>query len=245
MRRIHAVLAFAFALPLILLSLSGALLGFARETDRILHVNLVSAHFSSLPVLATDELAQRAQAAFPTWQHVDMQPAKTLYDSTLFIMTDAEQLRHEVYVHSQTGEILGSRLEADNFYHRMRHIHTQLLLGETGRWVAFAAALGLLLTTLSGLVLRRQSYAQNINARTHPLLGMVTSPVLLVISITALMMIPLPEVSWLHTLHTGEMFAMPGRVLWVLASLAVPLLMLGGIASYRARQNHIRKQNHA
>lgn len=245
MRRVHAFLAFVFALPLILLSLSGALLGFARETDRILHVDLVSAHFSSLPVLATDELAQRAQAAFPDLQLVDVLPAKTLYDSTLFIMTDVAQRRHEVYVHSQTGEILGSRLESDNFYHRMRHIHTQLLLGETGRWIAFAAALGLLLTTFSGLALRRQSYAQNINARTHPLLGVVTSPVLLAISITALMMIPLPEASWLHTLHTGEMFAMPGRVLWVLASLAVPLLMPGGIASYRARKNHLKNPRHA
>ncbi len=248
-RSLHAALALVFALPLVLASLSGALLGFARESDRIINVDLLSAPFSSAPVQRIEVLESVAQKQFPDLKIVETLPAKTAFDSTIFIMQDVQKNKYEVFIHTQTAEIRGSRLAADSFYAQVHRFHTTLVLGDVGSWITRLGALGLLLTTLSGLLLRRQSYQQSLSARLHPLLGMTAAPVLLVISTTSLLIAFSDSPStWLHQLHTGELFGMPGRVLWVLASLAVPLLVYGGIASYRARKNpnalHTKAENH-
>lgn len=249
LRSIHLSLALLFALPLFLVSLSGALLGFARESDRIINVDLVSAPFSSAPVQNMKTLESVVRQRYPDRKLVEAHPAKTAFDSTVFIMQDAQKHMHEVFIHSQTAEIRGSRLAADSFYAQVYRFHTTLVLGEIGAWMTRLAALGLLLTTLSGLLLRRQSYQQSLSARLHPLLGMTAAPVLLVIATSALLIAFADSPStWLHPLHSGELFAMPGRVLWVLASLSVPLLVYGGIASYRARMSpnalHHKAENH-
>ena len=243
-RSLHAILALIFALPLVLVSLSGAVLGFARESDRIINVDLVSAPWSSKPVQSLDVLESVVEKHFPALKIVEVHPAKSAFDSTVFIMQDAQEQLHEVYIHSQTAEIRGSRLVSDGFYAQMYRLHTTLTLGDPGVWMTRLAALGLLLTTLSGLLLRRQSYQQSLSARLHPLLGMTAAPVLLIIASSTLFIALADSPSaWLHQLHTGELFAMPGRVLWVLASLAVPLLVYGGIASYRARMSP-KVENH-
>jgi len=244
-RSIHLSLALLFALPLLLASLSGALLGFARESDRIINVNLVSAPFSSAPVQSIEALESVVQKQFPDLKIVEFHPAKTAFDSTVFIMQDAQKNKHEVFIHTQTAEIRGSRLAEDDFYAQVHRFHTTLVLGDVGSWITRLGALGLFLTTLSGLLLRRQSYRQSLSARLHPLLGMTAAPVLLVIATSALLIAFSDGSStWLHQLHTGELFAMPGRVLWVLASLAVPLLLYGGIASYRARTSPKAENHH-
>jgi len=212
------------------------LLGFARESDRIINVDLVSAPWSSAPAQSMEALQSVVQKQFPEMKVVDIHPAKTAFDSTVFILQDAQNNPHEVFIHTQTAEIRGSRLVADSFYAQVYRLHTTLVLGEWGVWITRFAALGLLLTTLSGLLLRRQSKQKSLSARLHPLLGTTAAPVLVVIATSALFIAFANSPSaWLHQLHTGELFAMPGRVLWVLASLAVPLLVYGGIASYRAR----------
>ncbi|MEW5839195.1 MAG: PepSY domain-containing protein [Pseudomonadota bacterium] len=245
-RRIHAALAFIFALPLLLVSLSGALLGFARESDRIMHVDLVSAPFSSAPAQSLEALRSAVLARYPGYSVVETHPAKTTFDSALFVMRDAENSLHEVYIHTQTAEIRGSRPAEDNFYAQVRTFHTTLAMGETGAWITRLAALGLLLTSLSGLLLRRQTYRHSLSARLHPLLGVTAAPVLLLIASTGLTLaLFTADAPWLQQLHTGEFFAMPGRVLWVLASLAVPLLVYGGIASYRARTHLKNESRHA
>lgn len=212
------------------------MLGFAHESDRIINVDLVSAPWSSAPVQSIEALRTVVEKQFPDLNVIEVHPAKTAFDSTVFIMQDAQKQVHEVFIHSQTAKIRGSRLASDSFYAQVYRLHTTLTLGALGVWMTRLAALGLLLTTLSGLLLRRQSYQQSLSARLHPLLGMTAAPVLFIIATSALL-IALADTpsAWLHPLHTGELLAMPGRVLWVLASLAVPLLVLGGIASYRAR----------
>jgi len=235
-RSLHAILALVFALPLVLASLSGALLGFARESDRIINVDLVSAPWSSAPAQSMESLQSVVQKQFPELNVVEIHPAKTAFDNTVFIMKDAQNREHEVFIHPQTAEIRGSRLASDSFYAQVYRFHTTLTLGTWGAWVTRFAALGLLLTTLSGLFLRRQSKQKHLSARLHPLLGLTAAPVLLVIAASALFIAFADSPgAWLPQLHTGELLAMPGRVLWVLASLAVPLLVYGGIASYRAR----------
>lgn len=244
-RSLHAILALLFALPLVLVSLSGAVLGFARESDRIINVDLVSAPWSSAPAQSMEALESVVEKQFPDLKVIEVHPAKTAFDSTVFIMQDAQKRAHEVFIHSQTAEIRGSRLVSDSFYAQVHRLHTTLLLGDIGAWVTRLAALGLLLTTLSGLLLRRHSYQQSLGARLHPLLGMTAAPVLLVIASSALLIVFTDGAgTWLHQLHSGEFFAMPGRVLWVLASLAVPLLVYGGIASYRARMNPKAENHH-
>lgn len=245
-RSIHAIFALLFALPLLLASLSGALLGFARESDRIINVDLVSAPWSSNPIQSMETLESVVQNQYPEWTIIERHPAKTTFDSTVFVMQDAQKRVHEVFIHSQTAEIRGSRLASESFYAQVYRVHTTLLLGELGAWITRFAALGLLLTTLSGLILRRTVRKQSLSARLHPLLGLTAAPILLIIAASALALAFWDNSSaWMHALHTGELLAMPGRVLWVLASLAVPLLVYGGLASYRARRNSNKEKHHA
>lgn len=240
-RTLHAGLALAFALPLLLVSLTGALLGFARESDRMFNVDLVSAPFSSAPTQSAESLQAAAQQHFPDRHIISVQPAKTPFDTTVFLMRDAENQQHEVFIHAQTAEIRGSRRVEDSLYAQLYRLHTTLLLGEYGAWISRFAALGLLLTSLSGLLLRRKSYEQSMSARLHPLLGMTSAPVLAVIAASALLITVWQsatpgQAALIHHLHTGELLGMPGRILWVLASLAMPFLIFGGFKSRRARK---------
>lgn len=320
MRNLHGWLALLFALPLLLASVSGAMLGFARESDRMFNVDLLGAPFSAAPLQSIQQLLDTAREAHPDRRVIGLGLSATPVDATLVLMEDAAGSRHEVYIHPRTGELRGSRFTGSSLYGLTWRIHTTLLVDETGRWITRFAALGLLLVTLSGLVLRGRTQAHGIAARTHPLLGMTSAPVLAVIAATGLLFIawqpgygnvqhliqntrgagleladptsaltalqatqpgciarwiaPLPGdglrlaceeahhagtlgVRWLvwsaagtlepdaqatqagellYNLHTGELLGMPGRILWVLASLAVPILILGGLASRLARR---------
>ncbi|HET18992.1 MAG TPA: PepSY domain-containing protein [Chromatiales bacterium] len=320
MRTLHGWLALLFALPLLLASVSGALLGFARESDRMFNVDLLAAPFSASPQRSIQHLLAKAREAHPDRRVIGLGLSTTPVDATLVLMEDAVGVRHEVYIHPRTGELRGSRPAQSSLYGLAWRLHTTLLLDETGRWITRLAALGLLLTTLSGMVLRGRAQARGIAARTHPLLGMTSAPVLGIAAATGLLFMawqpgygnvqhliqntrgaglelvdptpalaalqatqpdctarwiaPLPEgslrlaceephhagtlgVRWLtwspggllepdsratlagellYDLHTGELLGMPGRILWVLASLAIPILILGGLASRNARR---------
>lgn len=318
-RKIHASLSLIFALPFILAALSGAMLGFARESDRIMHVELMAAPFSSAAPLSAGQLLDQARQAYPSWQPLGLGLPLTPVDAALVLMEDDHGQRQEVYLHPRTGEVRGVRPMSEGFYGLALRLHTTLLLDEPGRWIMGFAALGLILTTLSGLLLRQRHAKGSVTARTHPLLGLTTAPLLVLIGASGLSLIfyspsvgssaylaqqttsmrttledPSPALLALHqfapscsprwlealadgglriaceipqhagtlglrwflwtqtdglqaqddlprsgdllyNLHTGELFGMPGRILWVLASLSIPLLWLGGLASRKAR----------
>lgn len=327
MRALHGWLAFVFALPLVLVSLSGATLGFARETDRMFNVDLLGAPFSAAAPRPSGELLASAQAVRPDARIIGFAPSATPVDAAMVLAQDVDGLRHEVYIHPRTGEVRGQRDSDSGFYGFALRLHSTLLLDETGRWLIRLAALGLLLTTLSGLVLRGRTTSSHVAARTHPLLGMTTAPILAMIGASGLAFLawqpgfgniqlsamhapsvamtiedasaalealqterPDCRLRWLdahgetlrlaceepghagttgmrmaiwtpsegldflrrpesvqqgsqigefmYNLHTGELLGMPGRILWVIASLAVPFLVLGGLASRRARLKH-------
>ncbi|MEW6445348.1 MAG: PepSY-associated TM helix domain-containing protein [Pseudomonadota bacterium] len=320
MRTLHTWLALLFALPLLAVSLSGAMLGFARESDRMMHVELLAAPFSAGDTLSADAMLDAARKAYPGFVAIGLAPASTPVDAALVLMRDHGGQTREVYVHPRTGEVRGERSSADSFYGFAHRLHTTLLLDEGGRWITRCAAVGLLLTSLGGLLLRSRNPAPSLGSRTHPLLGLTSAPVLILIGASGLAFLswsptfgtvqhrlmasasvttPLPYVTpafttlqiqqpdctprwastrengmldvlceqpghlgtlglraytWspadglnaaespaaasgelLYNLHTGELLGMPGRLLWVIASLAVPLLILGGLASRRAR----------
>ncbi|MGK0673038.1 MAG: PepSY-associated TM helix domain-containing protein [Halothiobacillaceae bacterium] len=319
--RLHGWLALLFALPLLLVTLSGALLGFARESDRIFNVDLLTAPFSASAPLPPARWLEIARQTHPEMRIIGLGFPITPVDTALVLMEDAAGKRHEVHVHPRTGEPRGSRPVDRGLYSLAWHLHTTLLLGETGRWMTRLAAVGLLLTILSGLLLHGRTQARGIAGRTHPLLGMTTAPMLALIAASGLLFLawqpsygnvqhltlhtptrpfdlpdPTPALTALHTaqptcaprwlaplaqervliacetphhagtlgihwftwsasgglvpetgegragelfygLHTGELLGMPGRILWVIASLAVPFLILGGLASRSAHRD--------
>lgn len=329
MRPLHGWLAMLFALPLLLVTLSGAMLGFARESDRIFNVDLLAAPFSAAAPLPPARWLESARQAHPEMRIVGLGLPVTPVDTALVLMEDDAGGHHEVHIHPRTGEPRGSRPVDTGLYSLAWRLHTTLLLGETGRWITRLAAVGLLLTILSGLLLRGRMQACGIAGRTHPLLGMTSAPVLLLIAASGLLFLawqpgygnvqhltlhtpaqpfdlpdPTPALAALHAaqpacaprwlaplaqegvliacealhhagtlgvrwfawsadgglapktggartgellygLHTGELLGMPGRILWVIASLAVPFLILGGFASRSARRGSpAAKTNH-
>lgn len=317
-RALHGVLALVFALPLLAVALSGAMLGFARESDRMFNVDLLAAPASAGEALPIDLLLHRVRDAYPERSMIGLALPQTPVDALLVLTEDPQGLRHEVYIHPRSGELRGERTVEEGLYAWAWRLHTRLVSGEIGPWISRISALGLLLLIASGLALRRTSASQGI-ARAHPLLGLTSAPVLVIIAASGLFFMierpdyghaqrqvlhtqgeslglgdpgaalaalgeahplcaprwlaPLPAGGlriaceeprhagtlglrwlswtpadglseaegpsageWAYDLHTGELFGMPGRILWVMASLAIPLLILGGIALRQARR---------
>jgi uncharacterized iron-regulated membrane protein len=321
MRSLHSWLALLFALPLLLVSLSGAVLGFARESDRIFNVDLLAAPFSTAPLRPPTQWLETARQAHPDMRIVGLGLPVTPVDTAMVLMEDKGGALYEAHIHPRTGEWRGSRSANAGLYSLAWRLHTTLLFSETGRWINRLAAIGMLFLIFSGLFLRRRSQSLGMAGRTHPLLGSMTAPVLALIATSGLLFLawqpsygnvqhlvlrapahsfaltdptaalaalqtsqpecaprwisPLtPEavriaceephhagtlgVRWfawsaeggllpqadgsragelLYDLHTGELLGMPGRFLWVIVSLAVPFLILGGFASRSARRN--------
>jgi uncharacterized iron-regulated membrane protein len=187
MRFLHSWLGLLFAIPVILVSLSGAVLCFAPESDQIINVELMSEPFSKHPLQSVEYLLRATKAAYPAWHLLGIAPATTPVNAAMILMSDETGRRHEVFINSQTADINGQRLLDNSFYTEIYRFHTRLSQGHWGQWVTRIATLGLLLTIISGLVFRWRKARSDTPVSSHPLIGMIVAPILLMITLTGLL----------------------------------------------------------
>lgn len=139
LRRIHKVLALCAALPLMALVISGSVLSVMPVLDR--------AGAVSLPAdgISVDELAGRIAGSLPGLEQI-----KKLPSGKVIAFSSGPDGPAANIVDPSSGEPL-SPYAPSAFERWMTNLHRSFFLGDGGRMAAGAAALALLVLTLSGL----------------------------------------------------------------------------------------------
>ena len=166
----HRYSGLLMALVAILAALTGSLLTFAPELDRLLNPELLR---PPLPAEGTwrrslaEQLAavEQRQSDEPGWQAAFIVPAQHAGQASAVWMRRTDPQRsgstrfRQVLIDPYTGAVLGQRERgrADwsraGFVRSLSRLHGDLLLGAVGRWVMASCALIWTLTSLAGLYL--------------------------------------------------------------------------------------------
>lgn len=232
-KRLHYWLAWLFALPLIWLSLTGALLGFSNEMDRIAHVELMTTPLSQQPTLSESVQHELIRQALPHYQWVAFKPAQNPVDTSMALLRDDQDQLWQVFLNPKLGEVNGIRALSDDWTVMLTRWHRFAFVGyELGKLPAMLSTLALLLVVLSGWILSKKQTQQRYSL--HRLLGQWLTPVLLVVLVSGLFLSAhnngwfVSSMNW-ASLHQGDWLGMPGRLLWVVASLLLAWLIVGGL----------------
>jgi uncharacterized iron-regulated membrane protein len=203
--RLHRWLALAAAIPLIILGLTGAVITFENELDRMLNPQL-SYVVPREPRLAWQTLVDRVSQAYPRERVASLRlPGGDNRSAELSLGSGLL-----VYADPYDGTILGSRRRQDILTAKIHQFHTNLWLGPRGGLVMGSSALALLVLGGSGLVLWWRSKAMRFTWRSpwprlhydsHSALGLYGLGFWLLIGFTGAMMtfedFAQPAINWL------------------------------------------------
>lgn len=172
----HRALALVLIVPLLWLAVTGALLGFAAETDRIVTPELLST--PHLPGHERDWSAQLPSAFNSSNQWIGFAPAATPFDPSIW--QDAADTLW--YVNPESAELRGHRAATAGVHAWLLRLHTGDFLGvQWIYWViALIASAGLGMLIVSGLLALWQSGRQT-QLPLHNLIGGLSAAPLLIL----------------------------------------------------------------
>lgn len=139
--RLHRWVGLAMAGFLIVVGLTGSLLAFNTELERVFAPQLFAVAQPSRPYLSLGELADRAQAAAPEGRLISVSYAEPDQLKAYFEETTASLNFDEIYLDPWTGRELGRRKRGDlsqgliNLMPFIYSLHWRLAMGDTGRWI--------------------------------------------------------------------------------------------------------------
>lgn len=144
--KLHMFGAFAAAIFVVVLGLTGSIMAFEDEIDHVTHPRLFSVTPAGTPKRLT-ELGQKVLASYPgkkiTGYGMGVSP-----DLSFSVSIGGTA----VFVNQYTGEILGAR-SGPTWLSQVHQLHLRLLAGETGKTIVSWAGVLMLLLTISGLYL--------------------------------------------------------------------------------------------
>jgi uncharacterized iron-regulated membrane protein len=144
--KLHMFGAFAAAIFVVLLGLTGSIMAFEDEIDHVTHPRLFSVTPAGTPRRLT-ELGAEVQAA---------RPGKKIGGYGMGVSPDLSYSVSiggtAVFVNQYTGEILGER-SGPTWLSQIHQLHLRLLAGQTGKTIVSWAGVLMLLLTISGLYL--------------------------------------------------------------------------------------------
>lgn len=142
--RIHLVIALIAGAFLVLLGLTGSILAFQPELDRLLHRNL-SYVARGGRVLSLVEIGEAVSRKFNGEPIVAFLPATSPHFAAQVILS-----RGIVSVNQYTGEVLGVRTRGQTFLGFVRALHVRLAGGDVGRGIVRWSAVAMLFSLVSG-----------------------------------------------------------------------------------------------
>ena len=196
-RRLHYWFGVALAVPILVIAVTGCILGFGRELDRIFCADLYRSSGPNQTVSAQDILvAANSMSSAPI---VSMQiPDRA---SPVWIVSQGTGkgenmgIQEESFFDPQTGDLLGKRLTAEAPIRIVHRLHNAFLLGADGR-----QAVGILSLLLFGMIVTgavvwwppaqgvRRSFVPKIGHGTRLLLDLHTAaslwPFVLILMVT-------------------------------------------------------------
>ena len=177
---LHLYVGLVAALFLIVLSVSGAIIAFEGELNRAFHPELTNVRPTGQP-LNWDLFRARVEQQSPGWKLIRFyfpdQPDRSTY---VRLRSTATHKIHHVYVNQYTGAILGSTEDGSNWILKVHDLHVNFLSGKIGNRIVEWSTFGLLLLSLSGIVLwwprkvfrfRPKSPAPRLNRELHYSVG--------------------------------------------------------------------------
>jgi uncharacterized iron-regulated membrane protein len=150
---LHLYLGLAAAFFLVCISLSGAVIAFEPELNHMFHPDLTNVVPTTHP-LNWDEVRARVEQQTPGWKLIRFyfpdQPDRSTY--VRLRNSTTHKIRH-VYVDQYTGKVLGSTEEGSNWILKVHDLHVNFLSGKIGNQIVTWSTFGLLLLSVSGIVL--------------------------------------------------------------------------------------------
>ncbi len=191
----HLYLGLTSALFLIAISLSGAVIAFEPELNRLAHPNLTTVEPAGGPV-DWDRTRALVERQAPGWKVIRFYFPARPGDSTYLRLrsTATHRIRH-IYANQYTGKILGSTEDGSNWIIKVHDLHVNLLSGKIGNMLVTAATLMLGVLSITGIALwwplrifrpRRGRSNAGTNRDLHTTLGFWSCTAMFAFSVTGL-----------------------------------------------------------
>lgn len=130
--RIHQFLGALVGGYWILMAVTGAVLLYGEELERLLHPRWFALDTRGTP-LPVSRLLEPVAARFPETPVEDIRMPRRPGDSVLFLLPDPNGgSTREVYVDPESAAVLGHRLESESWLLQVYRLHAELLLRDTG-----------------------------------------------------------------------------------------------------------------
>lgn len=196
---VHLFVGLGAAVFLVLLSLSGTVIAFEPELNRMLHPELTKVAVTG-PVMNWDAVKASVEQQLPGWKltrfYFPDEPDFSTYSRIRNVKTKAVR---QIYINQYTGKVLGSTEDGPDLLIRIHDLHVNLLTGKMkskpGSVLVMAATWSLLALSITGLVLwfpRRvwrfhaSSPGPRLNRDLHMSLGFWSSAAMFLFAITGI-----------------------------------------------------------
>ena len=203
----HSISALIALVPLMLIAVTGSILVFKVEIDTLLmpeHMVVTTSH--DQPRLNLTRLINNVTTQYPdylmgSWElfdeHSDGTPNKGLTRAdTAYLISKGNGYWYKMYLNQYTGELLSTPVSVTHdFTDWLLSLHYTFLLDFTGTVLGSIFAIILLFLGVSGIILYRQFWQRFFTLRfkaakrifysdVHKMLGILSSPILIILAIT-------------------------------------------------------------
>jgi uncharacterized iron-regulated membrane protein len=144
---IHRFVALAAVLFIVILAVTGSIMAFEPELDRLAHPKLSYISPGQQP-LSLDKIGHNVSHAFGGEPIVAFLPSLSPTISLQVVLPSGI-----AYVNQYTGEVLGLRVRGQTFLGYVRAIHVRLGGGDSGKEIVKWSSMAMLLSLASGLYL--------------------------------------------------------------------------------------------
>lgn len=192
----HKYLSLIMFLPIVLVTLTGSILVYKYEVDNILMPNVVSVKVKEERI-SFDKLTQKVNKAYPKYEIVGwLIPTAKNHAHRLYLIKHEQEEWDSIYINQYTGEILDEVKAHDSYLSDIIvELHANFLLEDKG--VILTTIIGLIFCfiSISGIFIHNKFWKNVFRLRLdkkmliymsdiHRFIGVTTSPIILIISIT-------------------------------------------------------------
>jgi len=192
---LHLCIGVAACAFLTVLSLTGAIIAFENELNRVVNPQLLKVHPHG-QALPWELVRRRVEEATPAWRVQRIYMPASAEDSTYVrLVSRASGSTDEIYVDQYTGRVLGRKQLANPLIWKIHELHINLAAANTGSEFVVWSCAGLLCLALTGLYLwwprkvfrfRTRAPFARANYDLHRSLGFWSSAVMLLFAVTGL-----------------------------------------------------------
>ncbi|HEY6951793.1 MAG TPA: PepSY-associated TM helix domain-containing protein, partial [Bacteroidota bacterium] len=188
--KLHLYFALAGCVFVAILGLTGSIMAFEGELDRLFNPSLYSVHPEPSRLRSISALTTLLEEKYPGAHVVGFGIADRPDESFSAFMDNGSG----VFINQYTGEVLGTRSSA-TFLDYVHQFHIRLLAGHTGQVVVGVAGIVMFLLVLTGIILwwRYKQFSMKLNGSfvramfdLHTVTGIYTAVVLLFLSATGI-----------------------------------------------------------